>query len=278
MNITVAAVQIGPCVDSIDKNVDRGVDLIRRAASRGASLVALPEMFNTTFFAVEALEHFDCFFEAIPGRTTDRLSEVAKECGTAVIAGLSEKTLGGQYYNSVVLIDSQGEIVGTYRKTHLPLMVAPVERATFERCYFSPGDLGLPVFEIEETRIGVLICYDRHFPEAFRTLVARGAEIIVIPTGARTWNTSWRSGIWESLLRTRAYENGVFIVAPNRAGTERGTTYLGDSMIVSPRGTVISRAEPDSLNDVVLAECDTDEVVTVREVTPFRRDLRPEIY
>ena len=278
MTTTVAAVQIGPCSDSIEENVDHGVELVRKAASQGATLVALPEMFNTTFFAVETLEHFDNFFETIPGPTTGRLCQVAEECGVGVIAGLSEKVLGGQYYNSAVLIDSKGEVVGTYRKTHLPLMVAPAERATYERCYFTPGDLGLPVFEIDGIRVGVLICYDRHFPEAFRTLVARGAEMIVIPTGARTWNTSWRSGIWESLLRTRAYENGVFIVAANRAGTERGTTYLGDSMIVSPKGTIVSRSDPEAVDDVVIAECDRQEVVTVREVTPFRRDLRPEIY
>jgi predicted amidohydrolase len=279
MIITVSAVQIGPCSEDVTENVERGVSLVRQAARKGARLVVLPEMFNTTFFAVEPIEHFDHFFETIPGPTTDRLCAVARECGVAVVAGLAEKTVAGRYYNSAVVIDSKGEVVGTYRKTHLPLIIAPPERVTYERSFFSPGDLGLPVFKVDGMNIGVLICYDRHFPEAFRTLAEGGAEIIVVPTGARTWNASWRSGIWECLLRTRAYENGIFIVAANRAGEERGTSYLGDSMIVSHSGgTILSRSDPGSLDDVVTADCDLDEVTTFREAVPFRRDLRSEIY
>ncbi len=279
MRIPVAALQMGPCSEDREANVARGIALIKEAARQGARVVVLPEMFNTIFFAVEVMEDFDHFFETVPGPTSDQLGAVAREYGITVIAGISEKSVAGRYYNSVVVIGSDGEISGTYRKTHLPLIISPPERVTYERSYFSPGDLGLPVFEVDGLKIGVLICYDRHFPEAFRTLADRGADFIVVPTGARTWCASWRSGIWECLLRTRAYENGVFIVAANRAGVERGTAYLGDSMVVSPTGgTILARAEQDSLDAVVLAECDLDELTSFRATVPFRRDLRPEIY
>jgi predicted amidohydrolase len=276
---TVAVVQIGPCAENISDNVERGVRLVEQAAARGADVVVLPETFSTVFFAVETRASFDHYFETVPGPTTERLGEVARSRGCAVVAGIAEKTESGRYYNSAVVIDSGGALVGRYRKLHLPLMVTPPERATYEASYFSPGDLGLPVFDVDGIRLGVVICYDRHFPETFRTLAMRGAEVVAVPTAARTWRAGWRSEIWECLLRTRAYENGIFVAAANRAGEENGTGYLGDSMVVSPKGgTVLARSAPEALDDVVLAECDLDEVRAFRQEVPFRRDLRPEVY
>lgn len=272
-------VQIGPCEECIEANVARGLGLVDRAVASGAGLVVLPELFNTTFFAVGGTEDPDRFFEPIPGPTTDRLAEAARAGSCGIVAGIAERTSAGRYYNSAVVIDSRGAVVGVYRKTHLPLMVSPPERVTYEANYFSRGDLGLPVFEVDGVKVGVLICYDRHFPEAFRTLALRGAEVIAVPTGARTWKLGWRSSLWEALLRTRAYENGVFVAAANRAGTELGTSYLGDSMIISPAGaTILGRSAPEALDDVVVADCELDEVRDFRDAIPFRRDLRPEIY
>jgi predicted amidohydrolase len=279
-SLPVAAIQTGPCSDDVEQNVGRALDLLARAVEgHGARLVMFNELFNTKFFAVKQLEHFDQYFETIPGPTTQKLSSAARSLGVAVVAGIAEKTVSGQYYNSAAVIDEAGKLVGVYRKTHIPLMAAPPERATYEANFFRPGDLGLPVFDVAGTKVGLVICYDRHFPETFRSLAMQGAEIIGVPSGARTWNANWRSGIWESLLRTRAYENGVFVVAPNRAGEEDGTRYLGASMIVSPiGGKVIAQAPPGAEDYIVFADLDLDEVKRFGETVHFRRDIRPEIY
>lgn len=279
MERIVAAVQTGPCTDLIEQNVDRAVDLVEVAVTKGAQIVVLPELFSTLFFPVGIVDNAERFFEPIPGPTTGRLCQIAQTQRCAIVAGIGERTTAGRYYNSVVVVDSKGVVVGIYRKTHLPLQLTPPERVTYEAHYFSRGDLGLPVFDVDGLKLGVLICYDRHFPEAFRTLALRGAEMIVLPTGARTWNSGWRSGIWEALLRTRAYENGTFIVAADKAGEEEGTQYLGDSMIVSPvGGTILARSAPGALDDIVIAKCDLSEARDFRRSVPFFRDFRPEIY
>jgi predicted amidohydrolase len=276
----VAAIQTGPCSDDSKVNLARALRLLRLAKDEhGVDFAVFNELFNIKFFAVKEMEHFDHYFEPVPGPTTNALCEAAAQLGMAIVAGVAERSSSGQYYNSAVAIDRSGRLIGTYRKTHVPVITAPKARATYERHYFSPGDLGLPVFDVDGIRIGVLICYDRHFPEAFRTLALAGAELIAVPAGARTWNVNWRSGIWDALLRTRAYENGVFVVACNRAGEEDGTRYLGASMIVSPvGGTILAQATPGQDDCVVVSDIDLDEVRAFRESVPFRRDLRPEIY
>ena len=279
-HINVACIQTGAASDDIAENVARALDLLEQACLRQAALdlAVFNELFNSRFFAVEQIERFDHFFESIPGKTTDRLSEAARKHNVNIVAGLAEKSSAGHYYNSAVVIDRRGEIVGVYRKTHVPLIAAPAARATYERNYFRPG-ADLPVFQLDCAKIGILICYDRHFPEAFRTLSLRGAEIVAVPAGARSWNANWRSGIWEALLRTMAYVNGVFVVAVNRDGNENGTSYTGDSMIVSPvGGQIIERAAADLDDCVVIAELPLDEVVRCAETTPFRRDMRDDLY
>ena len=278
--LKVAAIQTGPCADDSRANLARGLRLLRQAKhEHGVDFAVFNELFNIKFFAVKEMDRFDHYFEPVPGPTTDALCKAAAQLSTAIVAGVAERSSSGQYYNSAVVIDRSGRLVGTYRKTHVPIIAAPKERATYERHYFSPGDAGLPIFEVDGIRVGVLICYDRHFPEAFRTLALGGAELIALPAGARTWGVNWRSGIWEALLRTRAYENGVFVIACNRAGEEDGTRYLGASMIVSPIGGVtLAQAPPGQDDWVVAGEIDLDDVRAFRESVPFRRDLRPEIY
>jgi N-carbamoylputrescine amidase len=277
--IEVAGIQTGPGDESTAANVDRGLRLLDGvAANKQLDLVVFDELFNTRFFAVDRLERFDHYFETVPGPTVNALADAARRYRTNIVAGIGERASSGSYYNSAVVIDRGGEVVGIYRKTHVPLMAAPEDRATYERSYFRPGD-ELPVFDLDCAKLGVLICYDRHFPEAWRTLATRGAEIVAVPTGARSWNRSWRSGIWEALLRTMAYVNGVFVVGVNRAGVEEHTTYTGDSMIVSPTGgLIISRADEGAIDCTITATLDLEELVRCRETIPFRRDLRSEIY
>lgn len=278
-SINVAAVQTSAGTEDIAGNVARAMRLLEGArGDHQLDLVVFNELFNTRFFAVDQLERFDQYFEPVPGPTTAVLSEAAKRGGFNVVAGIAERSSSGQYYNSAVVIDRSGEVAGIYRKTHVPLIAAPPGRATYERNYFSPGD-SLPTFQLDCARLGILICYDRHFPEAFRALALQGAQVIAVPSGARSWNTNWRSGMWEALLRTMAYVNGVFIVAVNRAGVEDGTRYTGGSMLVSPVGGQVLERAPDDLDDcVVIGTLPLDDVLTVAQSVPFRRDLRPELY
>lgn len=276
--LRVAGIQTGPGDESVARNVARAIGLLENVAKEPLDLVVFDELFNTRFFAVDRMDAFDHFFETIGGPTTQALAEAARRHRTNIVAGIAERSSSGRYYNSAVVMDRAGDVVGVYRKTHVPLIAAPEDRATYERNYFSPGE-GLPVFKLDCVTLGVLICYDRHFPEAWRTLALRGAELIAVPTGARSWNTSWRSGMWEALLRTMAYVNGVFVVGVNRAGVEERTTYTGDSMIVSPLGgKIVERAPEGAVDCAISATLDLDDVVKCAETIPFRRDLRSEIY
>lgn len=278
-SVRIAGVQTGPGSEDTGENVARALQLLDDAAKDTAfDLVVFDELFNTRFFAVDRLEQFDKYFEPVPGPTVEKLASAARRYKTNIVAGIAERAETGRYYNSAVVLDRNGAIVGIYRKTHVPLMAAPEDRATYERNYFSPGN-EFPVFSLDCMRLGILICYDRHFPEGWRALATHGAEVVALPTGARSWNRGWRSGMWEALLRTMAYVNGVFAVGVNRAGVEDHTTYTGDSMIVSPiGGQIIERAGEGVVDCVIEAEIDLDDVVKWRETIPFGRDLRPEIY
>lgn len=277
--INVVGVQTGPGADDVRQNVERGLRLLDAASKDGPiDLAVFDELFSTRFFAVDRIERFDQYFETVPGPTVHALAEAARKHNTNIVAGIGERSPAGSYYNSAVVLDRRGTLIGVYRKTHVPLIAAPEDRATYERNYFSPG-FDLPVFQLDCARVGVLICYDRHFPEAWRTLAMRGAEIVAVPTGARSWNRSWRSGMWEALLRTMAYVNGVFAVGVNRAGVEDRTTYTGDSMVVSPiGGQIVARAPEGEIDCTIRASINLQDLVTHRETIPFLRDLRPDIY
>lgn len=277
--VRVAAIQLGPCTMDVAENLRRADDLLAQALDYRPDIVCYPELFQTYFFAVNQYADARKFFEPIPGPTSEHLAEQARKHGIHIIAGIGEITEGGQQYNSAVILDPRGEIVGRYRKTHIPLIVSELDhRRTYEKHYFREGDLGLPVFPLVPAKVGILICYDRHFSEAFRVEALGGAEIIFLPTGARTWERAWRSGMWEMMLRVRAYENGVYIVGVNRAGREDQTQYLGRSIIVSPQaGEVLALSEKDA-DDVVCAELDLDLLAKVHEDLPIVRDRRPDLY
>ena len=277
--LTVAAIQTGPCSMDTSENLKRADALLERALTHRPQIVCFPELFQTYFFAVNYYADSRHFFEPIPGPTTAHLARHAIAHGVNIIAGMAEITPGGERYNSAVIIDPQGEIIGKYRKAQMPLNVSDKDyRRTYEKNYFREGDLGFPVFDVAGARVGILICYDRHFPEAFRVLALQGAEVIFAPTAARTWRKGWRSGMWEMLLRVRAYENCAYIVGVNRAGQEDQTTYLGRTIIISPLGgEVLAVSEADG-EDVVVATLDLDCIAQAHEELPVARDRRPEFY
>jgi len=277
--IRIAGIQMGPCSLNKEENLVRALELIDKAYSDyKPNIVCFNELFNTYFFAVEDFDDTSKFFETIPGPTTYKLSEKAKQYNLSIIAGIAEINEAGEHYNSAVVIGSDGKIIGRYRKAHMPLYIIPPNKKSNEKYYFREGNLGFPIFEIEAIKIGIVICYDRHFPEAFRVLSLKGAEIIFVPTGARTWGKEWRSEMWEALLRTRAYENSVYIVAINKAGQEGNTMYLGQSMIISPLGGDILAMSEKNDYDIIFAELDLDLVRKAQEQVQFNRDRRPEFY
>jgi predicted amidohydrolase len=149
---------------------------------------------------------------------------------------------------------------------------------TFERLYFTPGDLGFPVFDIDGVRVGIQICHDRNFPEGFRILALRGAEIIFVPTNMPVWSRTWTTESWELVLRARALESGVFIVGIGKAGIEDGTQFVGDSIIISPVGAEVLRRARSSDQELIIAEIDLGQVTEARRRLPWMRDRRPEQY
>jgi predicted amidohydrolase len=275
-----------PASFDVDGNRRYYLDLIERACrEHRPDLVVLPELFTTPYFcSSHDTSHF-ALAEPIPGPTTAALSELARGYGTYIAAPHFEKVLDGEYYNSCALLGPDGELCpgrvvssdarqACARKVHLPRVHA-FGTSLDEKFWFRPGP-GLTLFETELGRIGCLICYDRSFPEAWRTLALAGAELIVVPLASH----GFREALFLAELQTMAAENGLFVAACNRAGPERVDDLLhmfGSSCVVSPLGELIVRAGSNEC-ELVAAELDLSEVAQVRVQLSYLRDRRPECY
>jgi len=264
-----------------ETNRDRCLSGLREAGEAGARLAVLPELATSGYAIGE--RHLD-LAEPIPGPTTDAYGEVAAEYGMFVVAGIAEAgRTRGQCYNSAVLIDDAGDVVGTYRKTHLALYVHTSDALVEEKELFTPGD-ELPVFETDIGTVGILICQDGNYPEAFRELALKGADYVVIvynsPTGEMLTLRS----------RVAAYVNGMYVLLSNKSGTEtaqyvgereahgeREVEYTGRSHVVDPNGDIVGKLPRDETG-VLFEEVDLDEVVEARWKMKFLRDYRPELY
>ena len=269
----VAAVQMGYDPLGSSATVEKAIRFIRSAASEGADLVVLPELFNLRYdsFVGEYDKQTFGLAETIPGPTTDRVAALARELGVYVVVPVFEKVIAGEYYDSAALIGRNGELLGRYRKTHIPGY-----GKWLERVYFRPGSEH-PTFQTEIGRVGMLICWDRHFPENWRKLTLGGAEVVVVPAAIPRWHTE----TVEYVTRTRALENGIFAVMANRPGREDkpndSVEYTGSSIIVSPAGDVLARAGVDE-ECVISADVDTGVISGVRAENTFLRDLRSELF
>lgn len=264
-----------------ETNLARCEEQLVEAGNGGAELSVLPELATTGYAAGESFKELS---ESIPGPTTDRFGTIAAEHDMYVIAGLAEEAdAAGVCYNSAVLIDRNGDVVGTYRKTHLPLHIHTFDALIEEREIFSPGD-ELPVFETDLGTIGILICQDGNYPEAFRDLAKKGADIIVIIYNSPT----------EEMLTLRsrvcAYVNNTYVVLANKTGTEqsryigeRGETgeevveFTGRSHVVDPTGEIIEKL-PRSETGILQTTLDLDAVADARWKYKFLRDYRSDIY
>ncbi len=275
--ISIAAVQLN-CSPDISENIDKAVSEIRSAADRGANLVCLQELFSSQYFCQSEDHHHFQLAETIPGPTTERLARVAREKKVVVVAGLFERRATGLFHNSAVVIENDGGIAGVYRKMHIP-----DDPFFYEKFYFAPGDLGFKSFKTSLGNLGVCICWDQWFPEAARLTALNGAEILVYPTAIgwqapekEQWGAS-QLNAWQTMMRSHAIANGVYLVAPNRVGVEDNIEFWGNSFIADPYGNLLQTAS-DSQPETLLAECDLKLVETARTHWPFFRDRRIDAY
>lgn len=253
--------------------VDKHVALVAQAASEGARITCLQEIFHGPYFCAEQDPKWYATAEPDDGPTVTRMREAARRHGMVLIVPFYEEAQTGVYYNTVVIVESDGRIAGKYRKTHIP-HVGP---CFWEKFYFKPGNLGYPVFETSVGRIGVLICYDRHFPEPARMLGLAGAELVFNPSATVE---SLSRHLWELEQPAHAVANGYWIAAVNRVGTEEplsSARFYGSSYFCDPRGRIVCRAS-DRDDEVLMCDVDLDLNREVRNTWQFLRDRRPETY
>jgi len=280
---TVGLIQMACTPDSKD-NLKRAIQRIEEAAGADAKVVCLPELFRSQYFCQYEETSFFDLAESVPGPTTDALTEVAKRLRVIIIAPIFERRAPGLHHNSTVVIDSTGDIVGLYRKMHIP-----DDPAYYEKFYFTPGDLGFPAFDTSAGRIGTLICWDQWYPEAARLVSLQGANILFYPT-AIGWHPhekevhgSAQLDAWRTVQRGHAITNGVYVAAVNRIGHEippdgrAGIEFWGSSFLCDPQGIIIAEATVNR-EEVILGEVDLERIEDVRRNWPFLRDRRIDAY
>jgi N-carbamoylputrescine amidase len=256
-----------------DEAVDKHVELIAKAAADGAQVTCLQEIFHGPYFPAEQDPKWYSTAEPQDGPTIARMREVAKQHNMVLIAPWYEEAQVGVYYNSAAVIDADGSLLGVYRKTHIP-HVGP---CFWEKFYFKPGNLGYPVFETAVGRIGLIICYDRHFPEVGREVGLKGAELVFNPSATVE---SLSKYLWELEQPAHAVANGYWIAAINRVGIEEplsSAKFYGSSYFCTPRGKIVAQAS-DSEDEVLVHDVDLDMNREVRNTWQFLRDRRPETY
>ena len=273
--ITVGLVQMA-CSPDADKNLKCAMDSIRAAAKKGAQIICLPELFLTQYFCqTEDTQNFS-LAEPLPGPTSDTFSKLAKELEVVLIVPLFEKRTQGIYHNTAIVIDADGSVAGTYRKMHIP-----DDPCFFEKFYFTPGDTGFKCFPTRYGRVGVLICWDQWFPEAARLTSLSGAQFLFYPTAIGYQDKDAKESIqqitaWETIQKSHAISNGVFLGSVNRVARENALTFWGRSFICNPFGKVIGQA--DNEPQIVIAQCSLPEIESVRQNWPFLRDRRVDAY
>jgi N-carbamoylputrescine amidase len=265
----IALVQQHATPDRQD-NIRRGMAAFREASRAGANLVAFAELGFLRFLPqYPATPHSLAMAEPVPGPTTEAFSGLARECGTVCVLNLLERD-GDNTYDTSPVIDADGRISGIVRMAHI--MEGP---GFHERGFYRPGDRSSLVFETKAGRVGVAICYDRHFPEYMRGLALQGAEIVVVPQAGAVGE--WSEGVFEAELQSAAFQNGYFAALVNRVGREEVDHFAGESFVVDPEGRVIARA-PGDKDDILYSDCDLAKVAQSFAKKHFLQDRRPEFY
>ncbi|MFT4415275.1 carbon-nitrogen hydrolase [Fredinandcohnia humi] len=277
-NMKIALLQHS-CSEDRHENIEKVVEMSRRAASKGAQIICTQELFAGTYFPQTIDVKKYEWAEPIPGPITNRMQELAKELGVVIITSLYEYVMDGMYFNTVVIFDADGTNLGKYRKHHIPEGPQYIEKY-----YFAEGDSGYPVFETKFGTIGVLICWDEWFPEPSRILSLKGADVIFYPSaiGSEPDHPDLdTSQTWMDAIRAHGIHNNIFIAAVNRVGREASNEgymeFYGRSFISNPWGTVIQEASTKD-DEIIMAELDFEEVKKARNILQFHRDRRPDSY
>ena len=262
-------------IETIRKaNIEKHMKFIDRAGEAGVQILCMQEIFTGPYFCAEQTPRWYDATEYIPdGPTTRLMQETAKKYQMVIIVPLYEVESAGVYYNTAAVIDADGTYLGKYRKSHIP-QVAP---GFWEKYYFKPGNLGYPVFQTRYAKVGVYICYDRHFPEGARVLGLNGAEIVFNPSATVAGLSEY---LWKLEQPAHAVANGYFIGAINRVGTEAPWNigeFYGQSYFCDPRGQMLAVGSRDK-DELIVADLDLDVIRQVRNTWQFFRDRRPETY
>ncbi|HKY96899.1 MAG TPA: nitrilase-related carbon-nitrogen hydrolase [Gemmatimonadaceae bacterium] len=257
-----------------EANIEKHIPLIEKAASEGVQIICMQEIFTGPYFCAEQTTRWYDSTEQIPdGPTTKLMQQLAKKHSMVIVVPIYEEESPGVYYNTAAVIDADGTYLGKYRKNHIP-HVAP---GFWEKFYFKPGNLGYPVFDTAYAKVGVYICYDRHFPEGARALGLNGAEIVFNPSATVAGLSEY---LWKLEQPAHAVANAYFVGAINRVGHEQPWDigeFYGQSYFCDPRGQFLANASRDK-TELITAELDFDKIREVRNTWQFFRDRRPETY
>jgi N-carbamoylputrescine amidase len=256
--------------------LDRHEQLTREAVAGGAQVIGYQELFSGPYFgAVQDQTYYD-YVESVPGPTTERFQSLAKELSLVIVLPVYEVANVGEYYNTAAVIDADGRYLGKYRKHHIPHLPQ-----FWEKFYFRPGNLGYPVFDTAVGKVGIYICYDRHFPEGWRELGLAGAQIVFNPSATKP---GLSNRLWELEQPAAAAANQYFVAASNRVGQEvqefgaDAPRFYGSSYFVDPRGNIVGDVASSDTDEVVIRDLDLDLVASVRNDWQFYRDRRPDSY
>ena len=248
------------------------IPLIEEAGRQGVQILCLQEIFNTPYFCPGQDKKWYASAEAVPGPTTDRMAEYARKYNMVMIVPVYEREAAGFLYNTAAVIDADGTYLGKYRKNHIPHT-----SGFWEKFFFKPGNLGYPVFQTKYAKVGVYICYDRHFPDGARVLGLNGAEIVYNPSATVAGLSQY---LWKLEQPAHAAANGYFMGCINRVGEEKPWNlgrFYGTSYFVDPRGQIIAQAD-EYKDELLISEFDLDMIEEVRNTWQFFRDRRPETY
>ncbi|MEO9138915.1 MAG: nitrilase-related carbon-nitrogen hydrolase [Jatrophihabitans sp.] len=275
MSIKAAITQVAWTGDK-ETMIARHEELLREAAEQGVQVICFQELFYGPYFgAVQDQKYYE-YVESIPGPTTERFQALARELHIVIVLPIYEVANVGEYYNTAAVIDADGTLLGKYRKHHIPNLPA-----FWEKFYFRPGNLGYPVFDTAVGRIGVYICYDRHFPEGWRELGLNNAQLVFNPSATKP---GLSNRLWEIEQPAAAAANQYFIAANNRIGQEvdefgpDAPHFYGSSYFVDPRGNFVGDVASQDKEELVVRDLDLDEVTRVRNDWQFYRDRRPDSY
>lgn len=278
--VKAGVIQIANCIDTNEScekirsaMIEAHLPYIERAAKEGVKILCFQEVFNGPYFCPSQDSKWYGLAEEIPnGPTTKKMMELAKKHQMVIVVPIYEKEMTGVYYNTAAVIDADGAYLGKYRKHHIPQVAG-----FWEKFFFKPGNLGFPVFQTRYAKVGVYICYDRHFPEGARALGLNGAEIVFNPSATVAGLSQY---LWELEQPAHAVANGYYIAAINRVGREAPWNigeFYGSSYFCNPRGKIIAQASPKE-DQLLTAELDLDMIEEVRNLWQFYRDRRPEAY